>query len=219
MAIVWLGRRFMVLQFQCRLNPSQWCSVMVLWVVNTGSRVLGLTLSTRLSVCLQDKIDAAGLPRTVRFLFCVAAVAALWLTTSYTQSAIGFFVACTYWRTLLAPREVSMKRAWGAGGGGGAFGGSHFGTSLPGAVGFVHLATLVLLQHKLPNLRHAVWQLLTGRSATALHPLPVGWHPASAKVLHGCWCKASIHECCHAAPDKTTSTPLALQLSNVLLLC
>lgn len=56
---------------------------------------------------IQDKIDAAGLPRTVRFLFCVAAVATLWMTTTYTQSAIGFFVACTYWRTLLAPREVS----------------------------------------------------------------------------------------------------------------
>jgi hypothetical protein len=55
---------------------------------------------------LQDRIDAAGLPRTVRFIFCVAGVALLWWTSSFTQSAIGFFVACTYWRTLLAPREV-----------------------------------------------------------------------------------------------------------------
>lgn len=55
---------------------------------------------------LQDRIDAAGLPRTVRFVFCVAGVALLWWTSSFTQSAIGFFVACTYWRTLLAPREV-----------------------------------------------------------------------------------------------------------------
>lgn len=47
-----------------------------------------------------------GLPRTVRFLACVAVVATMWVTTSFTQSAIGFFVACTYWRTLLAPREV-----------------------------------------------------------------------------------------------------------------
>jgi hypothetical protein len=59
-----------------------------------------------MSCSLQDRIDAAGLPRTVRFIFCVAGVALLWWTSSFTQSAIGFFVACTYWRTLLAPREV-----------------------------------------------------------------------------------------------------------------
>jgi hypothetical protein len=56
----------------------------------------------------QDRIDAVGLPRTVRFLVCVGGVATLWLTSSFTQSAIGFFVALTYWRTLLAPREVSL---------------------------------------------------------------------------------------------------------------
>jgi hypothetical protein len=55
---------------------------------------------------MQDRIDAAGLPRTGRFLLCAAFVAALWFTTSWSQTAIGFFVACTYWRTLLKPRDV-----------------------------------------------------------------------------------------------------------------
>lgn len=72
-------------------------------------------MSVCLSVCqsprLQDRIDAAGLPRTVRFLACVAGVATLWMASSFTQSAIGFFVACTYWRTLLAPREVGNRAA------------------------------------------------------------------------------------------------------------
>lgn len=59
---------------------------------------------------MQDRIDAAGLPRTGRFLLCVAFVATLWFTTNVSQTAIGFFVACTYWRTLLKPRDVRGRK-------------------------------------------------------------------------------------------------------------
>jgi hypothetical protein len=63
----------------------------------------------------QDRVDATGLPRTARALFLLGAVATLWLTSSCAQAAIGLFVALTYWRTLLAPREVR----WGVGAGAG----------------------------------------------------------------------------------------------------
>jgi hypothetical protein len=57
---------------------------------------------------LQDKADAAGLPRTVRALAVASAVTVLFFFGSWSQSFIGFFVAATYWRTLLVPKEVSV---------------------------------------------------------------------------------------------------------------
>jgi hypothetical protein len=57
---------------------------------------------------LQDKADAAGLPRTVRALAVASAVTVLFFFGSWSQSFIGFFVAATYWRTLLVPKEVRV---------------------------------------------------------------------------------------------------------------
>jgi hypothetical protein len=58
---------------------------------------------------LQDKADAAGLPRTVRALAVASAVTLLFFVGSWSTSFICFFVAATYWRTLLVPKEV---RGW-----------------------------------------------------------------------------------------------------------
>jgi hypothetical protein len=98
---------------------------------------------------LQDRVDATGLPRTARFLFLVAAVAALWCTSSFTQSAIGFFVALAYWRTLLAPREVCVLL------GGGGCQANALGT--PGGPG-AQLATKSVCRHAdlLPSLGPAL---------------------------------------------------------------
>lgn len=62
---------------------------------------------------LQDKADAAGLPRTVRALAVASAVTVLFFVGSWTQAFLGFFVAATYWRTLLVPKEVSRVAAAG----------------------------------------------------------------------------------------------------------
>ncbi|KAF6255089.1 Reticulon-domain-containing protein [Scenedesmus sp. NREL 46B-D3] len=58
-----------------------------------------------------DKADAAGLPRTVRALAVASVVTVLFFVGSWTQSFIGFFVAATYWRTLLVPKEVDLIRS------------------------------------------------------------------------------------------------------------
>lgn len=58
-----------------------------------------------------DKADAAGLPRTVRALAVASAVTVLFFVGSWTQAFLGFFVAATYWRTLLVPKEVDLIRS------------------------------------------------------------------------------------------------------------
>jgi len=55
---------------------------------------------------VQGKI--AQLPRITRFVATAAIVTALYFipTVTFTQFAISCFVAATYWRTMLVPREV-----------------------------------------------------------------------------------------------------------------
>lgn len=59
-----------------------------------------------MSLLLQDQVDKAGLPRTVRlFISAVIMVCLIWFT-SFSTGLIGTFVICTYWRTLMFTREV-----------------------------------------------------------------------------------------------------------------
>jgi hypothetical protein len=71
---------------------------------------------------LQDKIDSSGMPRTTRGLFLAASLLVLWLVAGWVQTGLGAFVAATYWRTWLAPKQVSSGWCLGCGAWGGTVG-------------------------------------------------------------------------------------------------
>jgi hypothetical protein len=54
----------------------------------------------------QDKIDSSAMPRTTRCFFLLASLLVLWLVAGWVQTILGAFVAATYWRTWLAPKQV-----------------------------------------------------------------------------------------------------------------
>lgn len=56
---------------------------------------------------LQDQVDKAGLPRTVRWFISAGVMVALIWFTSFRIALLGTFVICTYWRTLMLVGEVS----------------------------------------------------------------------------------------------------------------
>lgn len=57
---------------------------------------------------LQDQVDRAGLPRTVRWGVSAAILVGLVWFANFSTALIGSFVICTYWRTLMFTREVRM---------------------------------------------------------------------------------------------------------------